>query len=352
MSNAAITARSGPSVWHAADLIENRDWIVPWSESELDEIERALRFAQDRVENWHKLSRDDFPLPTVATKLKRVSDQLENGRGLALLTGLPVENYTRNECQFIWMGLGVHIGTPRYQDRHGQLMREICDCGPEVGERHGKLVAGDTEFLSSTARTYSNGVLRFHTDRIDVVGLLSIQQAKSGGHSKVVSAQAVHNAMRLRHPELLEILYAPIFRSRLGEETGGENVIYPLPVFAVRDGKFTSHYSRTYIEAAQLLPDTPRMTEAQWRALDVLAEICAEQCYEMMLEPGDIQLLNNHVIYHAREPFVDAPESGRRRLLLRLWLSVLNSRALPEDHRVLWLDTDAGALRGGIAQGR
>ena len=67
------------------------------------------------------------------------------------------------------------------------------------------------------------------------------------------------------------------------------------------------------------------------------------------LEPGDIQLLNNHVIYHGRTPFEDDADSGQDRLLLRLWLAMPNSRPLPEGHEVLWRDI-APAPRGGIRQ--
>jgi hypothetical protein len=35
---------------------------------------------------------------------------------------------------------------------------------------------------------------------------------------------------------------------------------------------------------------------------------------------------------------------------MRLWLSVANSRPLPQDHAVLWGDVGAGRPRGGIAQ--
>ena len=41
---------------------------------------------------------------------------------------------------------------------------------------------------------------------------------------------------------------------------------------------------------------------------------------------------------------------GHDRLLLRLWLSMPNSRALPAGHEVLWRAIEAGALRGGIGQ--
>ena len=72
----------------------------------------------------------------------------------------------------------------------------------------------------------------------------------------------------------------------------------------------------------------------------------------MALEPGDMQLLNNHVIYHARTAYVDDPNAKRDRLLFRLWLSMPNSRALPQGFEVLWGSVEAGAPRGGIAQPR
>ncbi|HEX3417707.1 MAG TPA: hypothetical protein VHT21_15080 [Stellaceae bacterium] len=74
-----------------------------------------------------------------------------------------------------------------------------------------------------------------------------------------------------------------------------------------------------------------------------------ELCFEMSFAPGDIQFVNNHVIYDARSAFEDDDE-GHDRLLLRLWLSMPNSRTLPAGHEVLWRATEAGALRGGIGQ--
>jgi hypothetical protein len=42
----------------------------------------------------------------------------------------------------------------------------------------------------------------------------------------------------------------------------------------------------------------------------------------MSFEPGDIQLISNHVILHARSEYQDWPEPARKRHLLRLWLSL------------------------------
>jgi hypothetical protein len=159
----------------------------------------------------------------------------------------------------------------------------------------------------------------------------------------------VHNEMLRRRPELAAALYEPVWRSRFGEEDATGDSAYPLPVWGVQDGKFTSHYSRTFIEAAQRRPEVPRLSAAQAEALDLLHAIAEELSFEMSFQPGDIQFVNNHVIYHARRAFEDDPTEGGR-LLLRLWMAVPNSRALPEGHEVLWRNIAAGALRGGIGQ--
>ena len=39
-------------------------------------------------------------------------------------------------------------------------------------------------------------------------------------------------------------------------------------------------------------------------------------------EPGDLQFLNNRVTLHNRGDYEDWPEPERRRLLLRLWLTM------------------------------
>jgi hypothetical protein len=339
-------------VWRGEDLVQDLSWQHHWREGELAEIDEALGRAQAKGLNWQQVTAENFALDKVAQRLTWAARELEEGRGLVKFIGLPVARYDEAQLRLIWMGLAQNLGTPVYQDCQGQLMRDIRDEGGDLGARHGHLVAkdGGEAFLSSKARTYSSGELRFHTDRTDVVGLLTVQQAARGGVSRLTSTAAVHNEMLPRRPDLLELLFQPYHRSRLGEEQGGGDVIYALPVMGLCRGKFTSHYSRTYIEAAQLLPETPPMTAAQWEALDLLAVLAEDLSLEMRMAPGDIQLLNNHVIYHARAPFEDDPAAGQVRQFYRVWLAMANSRPLPADHAVLWREVAAGALRGGIGQ--
>ncbi len=356
----------GDCVWHGRDMAGSRRWIRPFAPDALAEIDAALRGVRRRGLAWLAIAREDFPLPRTETLLADIRDELENGSGMVLLRGLPISRYSEDELRRLWMGLGVNLGTPVFQNCRGELMRAIRDeaagavagAGADLGAKYGEVKGAGKDggtFLSSYARTLSNGALRFHTDRCDVVGLLCVRQAAKGGISTLASSPAVHNAMLERRPDLAAALYRPVWRSRLGEEAGGETQAYPLPVFDQRPGadgrgRFTSHYSLTYIEAAQLRPDVPRIEPAQREAIDLLMKLAAELSFEMRFEPGDIQLINNHVIYHGRTPFEDDAGAGRDRLLLRLWLAMPNSRALPEGHEVLWRSIAAGLPRGGIAQ--
>jgi Taurine catabolism dioxygenase TauD, TfdA family len=339
----------GPMVWHGRELARARDWIHPLSAGAVAEIDAALRAAQGRGMPWREIRKRDFPLPGLSAELAQVSRDLEWGRGLALLRGLPVERYTEEELRTIWWGLGCHLGTAVYQNAHGELIGEVRDEIRLYGEVVQPAVP-EGEGVTSRAKARSSGPLRWHTDRCDVVGLLCVRAARRGGISRVVSVPAVSNVILERRPDLHALLCADYHRSRQGEEAGGETSCYALPIFAMREGKFTTQYSRTFVEAAQKIAAVPRLSPEQDEALDLLAAVCDELACEMVLGPGDIQLLNNHVIYHGRTAYEDPPDAGRDRLLLRLWLAPPNSRPLPEGFEVLWGRIKGGAVRGGIAQ--
>jgi Taurine catabolism dioxygenase TauD, TfdA family len=344
----------GACAWRGDEMAHSTRWVRTLDAAAVAEIDTALRTAQSAGVPWPETTRERFPIQGLAPLLADVAHELEDGVGLVLLRGLPVERYAPDELRQIWFGLGSYLGRPVFQNRQGELMREIRDEGRAVGERYGQIPSagggGGKAVLSSYARTLSNGPLRYHTDRCDVVGLLCAQQALAGGVSKLASSVTVHNEMIRQRPDLAAVLYQDVYRSRFGEEAAQNDVAYPLPVFGVRDGKFTSHYSLTFIEVAQMVPGVPKLTDAQREAIDFLMALADELSFAMRFEPGDMQFLNNHVIYHARTAFEDDAGTGHVRLLYRLWLAMPNSRALPRGHEVLWGSIEPGALRGGIGQ--
>lgn len=338
--------------WHGDDMAKSDRW-VRWLEPEhIEDIDKALWTVEQRDLEWQEITQVDFPLPRLGALITDIQDELENGSGLMKLKGFPVGQYTEDQLRKLYYGFGQHIGTTVHQNRRGELMRFIRDEGGNTGEKYGQIDSTDTPdgktFLSSYARTLNNGPLRFHTDRTDVVSLLCVRQAAQGGMSTICSSVNVMNEMCRRRPDLAELLFHPIPRSRLGEETDRADVTYDLPVFGIRDGKFTSHFSMTYVEAAQTVASVPRLSDAQREALDLLLSLAGELSFEMSFEPGDIQFLNSHVTYHGRSGFEDNQGMGQDRLLMRLWFSMPNSRPLPADHKILWRNVEAGAPRGGI----
>ena len=343
------TPLTGPSVWRGKDIKNSTRWIRDFPNGDAPNSMLRSRPSRRRA-SWSQITREDFPLATLDGLLDDIADELENGCGIMKLRGFPVERYNEDDLRKMYFGLGTHLGTPVFQNRSGELMRAIRDEGAHVGRTYGetKDQTGRT-FLSSYARTLTNGGLRFHTDRTDVVGLLCVRQARAGGISTLASTPAIHNAILARRPDLLDELFTDYWRSRFGEEGTTKETAYPLPIFGLRDGKFTSHYSLTFIEAAQMAPDVPKLTAAQKEAIDVLMATAQELCFEMTLEPGDLQLINSHVTYHGRTPFED-DAAGHDRLLLRLWLTMANNRPLPEGHEILWRSIEAGPPRGGIPQ--
>jgi hypothetical protein len=331
----AIREVTGPFGWRGADLAGTGEWIETITPDEVAEVEAAMRAVQARGLQMQQVRKDDFVLPTLGKRLQRLALELEGGRGFVLLRGLPVQQYPEEQTRFIVWGIGAHLGIPVSQSKNGEFLGEVRDLGVKLG--------------TPTSRGYrSNEHLRFHTDLADLVLLLCVRKAKEGGLSRIVSSVAVHNEMLRRRPDLLELLYADYYHSRQGEEAPGEGPWYAKPVVGVRDGFFTSQYSRSFVESAQRFPDVPRLTGEQNAALDLLAALADELCLEMEMEAGDIQILNNHVTYHSRTGYVDHDEPSRQRLLYRLWLSTPANRPLPDSERTIWGAVEAGSLRGGV----
>ncbi len=351
---ALVAPVNGPCAWIGQDIANSQRWIRDLQSEHIEEIEAALAIVENRGIDWNEITAANFPLPGLTDLIGDIRTELEDGCGLVKLRGLPVWSYSEDQLRILYYGLGSNIGTPVFQNRHGELMRFIRDEGGDVGKQYGQIegaqMADGKPFLSSYARTLTNAALRFHTDRTDVVALLCVNQAANGGVSTICSSVAVMNEMLRRRSDLAHLLFEPYYRSRHGEEAELADDVYALPVFGLRDGRFTSHFSLTYIEAAQTVDGVPKLTDAQKEAIDLLLAIAKELAFEMIMEPGDIQFLNSHVTYHGRTPFEDDEGAGRQRLLMRLWIAMPNSRPLPHDHEVLWRNVEVGEVRGGIGQ--
>ncbi len=323
-----------PYAWTGADLQNSTDWIRSFSCAELEELDRALQGVERRGLTWFDVTCEDFPLPGLAAELAKIAQELETGRGMVLLRGLPLA-YSPESLRMVYWGIGCHLGTAVSQGGTGELLGLVQDEGRPVE-------------ITKYRGSKTADALVFHGDRCDVVGLLCVRKPRAGGLSRIVSAAQIHNEVLRRRPDLIDVFYENWYHSRQGDEAPGETRAYAKPIFGFRDGHFSAIFSPNYVRTAQKFPEVPRMTPPQQEALDLFDSLTDELALTMKFEPGDIQLLNNHLIYHSRTRYDDYEESDRKRLLLRLWLSVPGARPLPDGWELLFGTTEPGVVRGGV----
>ena len=321
--------------WTAPRLLQRDDWVCRLDASDIAELDAAVHLTRDRNLAIQEITRDDFPLDRLAIRLGALRAQIRSGLGLGYVKGIPVERYDRETLIRLYWGICRHIGDPVTQNRNGHLVGHVIDVGDTV-EDHNKRI------------TQTSAELCFHTDSCDVVGLLCINRALTGGESLIVSGISVHDELMRRRADLLPELYQPIYMDRRGEVPPGKLPWFGMPLFMWHRGLFTGYSPvRQYIESLARFPDAPRMPDAQREALDLYYRICEEEafCLRLQFDPGDIQFLHNHVVFHSRTAYVDGPT---RRHLMRIWLSLPDGRELPPALAEKWINIEVGTRRGGV----
>jgi len=331
---------NGPNAWVSKRLVNNeKDWLVQLSSTDIAELETAAKQYLATGKNLGEINTSDFPLPAFAKHLHKLKEKLLHGSGLEVIRGLPTDQYPPELAACIFCGIGSHLGSARSQNAAGHILGHVRDMGLRSTD--------PTTRIYQTAERQS-----FHTDSTDVVGLLCLNNAKSGGDSLLVSALSIFNELRRTRPDLLELLFEPIATDRRGEVPVGEKPFMTIPVFNWYEGHLTVFYHRQYIESAQRFNDAPRLTPKHIEALDKFDALANNPAlhFSMRLQPGDMQFVYNHSQLHDRTAFVDFTEPDQRRHLLRLWLSVEGDRPLPDYFRQRYGSIVIGN-RGGIVTG-
>jgi len=309
---------AGKAAWRGAGLDYRSAGMHRLSAAEIAEIEAALGHLRSLGErDFPEIGPDSFPLPTLGTMLSGLGDRLRRGVGFLLLRGLPCERYAADDLARIYFGLCAHVGRPLPQSHQGELLGHVID-------------VSDVE---AQARGYhAGGAQGMHTDNCDIVALICVRAAKSGGQSRIASAAALHNALLATRPDLLEQLYGEyVFRRmELDASHGSGAITKKVVIFSQASGEFSCNLSGVYARRAVAAGDavmTPRQTEA----LDALQRLAAapDVHLDMSIGEGDIQFLNNRILLHGRTHYEDWPEIPRRRHMMRLWLQVPSWPTLP-----------------------
>jgi hypothetical protein len=257
------------------------------------------------------IGRDDFPLPGLRPRLFDIERELIEGRGFVRLRGIARERYSQAQMEMIYWGIGMHLGQPWPQNQYGHVLGDVTDQGKPA------------EDPTSRGNEIGRIAFPYHSDGSDLVGLMCLQRARSGGLSTVANAVAIHNDLVREAPELAAALYAPQPYDFRGGEPPGSKPWYEIPVFTDWRGRLFVRYIRPYILASQRHADAPRIEPLAEQAMQRVDAMTQDPSYNvfMQLEPGDIQFVNNYHVLHARTAYEDDREAGLVRHLKRLWLA-------------------------------
>lgn len=121
----------------------------------------------------------------------------------------------------------------------------------------------------------------------------------------------------------MERLYRTHFFDRRDEHLPGERPYLAAPLTARYGAVPSMRYDRRRLEAARGLVGVPEPEPADTELYDLVDTLAASPRLrlDLRLEAGDLLLVDNHVLLHARSEFEDCDDTAHKRHLLRLWLA-------------------------------
>ena len=304
------TPAEGRRAWQGADLARE-EWLIPLPEACLAELQAVAESLRRDPLPTLLLTPDRFELAACRALMARVRDFLEEGTGLAVVDRLPLERFSDEEATALYWLLGSFLSPPVAQKWDGTFIYAVRDTGKTFGD--------------GVRASVTRADLGFHTDNPmgaappEQVGLLCLMPAREGGRSRVTSLHAAHNHLLAHHPQALRRLYGPFYFDRQAEHPPGAIPYAHYPVLEF-DGALRLRFAETLIRRGHEKAGEP-LGEAGEEAVTALAEALRRPgaVFEMELERGQMQFLNNRAVAHSRTAFAEAeaPEGGRH--LVRLW---------------------------------
>ena len=324
---------TGKTVWDKDSFSHDDQWLVTLTPDDIANIYSGIQPSLCTSKPLEELAQADFNFAGFGQRLLDLRANILNGSGFAVLRGLP-EDWNDKQLIHTYWGVGRWLGEAVSQNAQGDLLGHVIDrrSSPEAG-----------------IRIYqTNQAQPFHSDSCDIVGLLCLRSAKEGGASSIASSTAIFNNLLSTNTEALHTLHEEFQCDRYGEIPEGKQPFYSVRVFNRIEDNCICCGMDPDIRSAQRLDSVKPLTDKQTDALNSFQSAAQALALNMSLRRGDIQLINNHVVVHAREQFQDHESLEKRRYLVRLWLSAPDGRTLPAFMKERWGNIEVGTLRGGI----
>jgi hypothetical protein len=321
-----LTAKSA---WRSSDIQNDTSWCLQITESQREELIAATEGVVARGLRVPDFGRSDFPLPELEPILTRTTSDLEEGRGVALLRGLPFDRQDETRAAVLLWGVCSYLG--RAIPQHAAV---------NLGGYRDNLVAHIVNQGYDYNQTNVHGSLTSaeqmpHCDPSDLVALLCVRPAADGGGiSRIVSAMAIYNEILDKCPEVLDALYEGFYHDLRDQAADGGTKVTPfrIPVFSYYNQVLSCNFNSKTAEAA-VMKLGRQFTESEAKAIRTMVGLATnpEFAYDMRLSTGDLQILNNYTILHSRGGWHDPDAYEEKRVMLRLWLRSFTPRPLSPD---------------------
>lgn len=299
------------AAWRGDDMAAHPErWLVELTADHIDEIGSAADRLIAASVPMEEVSSDNFELPTVGSLTQDWRQTLASGTGVVCVRGLPVREWGNDKAAYAYWGLGHHLGVPGAQNPANELLGHVKDYRE-----------ADTAPMARMYRTAED--IAFHCDTADVVGLLCLRTARTGGQSRIASSVFVFNELLRNDPDLASELFVPFELDRRNEQAPGDPPTVQIPPSAWDGETLRTFWHSDYMRSAAR-HDGIELSPRRLAVLDRYDEIANDDIthLDMWLEEGDIQFISNHNVIHARTGYEDHDDPDERRHLLRLWLSL------------------------------
>jgi len=318
-----------PATWKGPEIDWKKEGLHILSENDIKEIDNALTHLKSLGPvDFPDINNNNFPLQKVGELMQSLPERLKNGCGFLMLRGLPRDRYSDDDMALVYFGLSSYIGKTLTQSYLGDLIGHVVNV---------------SDFEPKSRGYRKGGGQLMHTDSCDIIGLMCLRTAISGGESRISSAVTVHNYLAENYPESVKVLQEGLYLKRTDEDGRHATRTFSegkIKFFNESNGEFISYLPTGYARLCEKSGQRP-YTQEESDALYRLRKAAAmpEHYLDMGFADGDIQFLNNRTMVHGRTDYVDAPELHNRRHLLRMWIRTDKWQKMPES-QVFHTDED------------
>lgn len=301
--------------WDTDTLWERTAWRIQVTDQLLSVFRQTVADLALDDGFFESYAHGEIALPGLQELADEMRKELQEGSGVVWLKGSPASGFTETQMKFFFLAVGEAMGNTI--GNYGRLY-DVKD--------HGGSHKKERIPVSQTRATTG-----FHTDSSahntmpDIVALLCVQPARTGGESLVVSAAAVHEELRKTNPEALTLLYREFIRDVVTPGVGKTreallNNRFPVFSQGLYGPGVSFRYMRYWIEKGHQEADLA-LSDEELAALDTLDMLLSlpQFAAQFKLEAGDQVWVNNHMVAHNRTGYEEDPQEPRH--LVRMWIS-------------------------------